>query len=46
MAQRRPHYADMFMTLLETEDGSLTFIPVAVTDGIFSTSVSAYDNMP
>ena len=23
------------MTLLETENGSLTFMPIAVTDGIF-----------
>ena len=33
----------MFMTLLEREHGSLTFMPMAVTDGIFPTSVSAYD---
>ena len=33
----------MFMTLLETEHGSLNFMPMAVTDGIFPTSVSAYD---
>ena len=43
MNKRRPNYAEMFMTLLETEYASLTFTPLAVQDGIFPTSVSAYD---
>lgn len=41
--KRRPHYADVFMTLLETEHGGLTFTPIAVTDNVFSASVLAYD---
>ena len=44
MDKRRPHYAEMFLTLLEKEYASLTFIPLAVQDNIFPTSVLAYDD--
>ena len=43
MDKRRPHYADMFITLLEIENTALTFTPIAVRDGVFPTCVSAYD---
>ena len=43
MDKRRPHYADIFMTLLETANASLTAKPIAIRAGIFPDSVSAYD---
>ncbi len=41
--KRRPHYADMFMKLLETENAELAFTPIAVRAGIFPNYISEYD---